>query len=641
MNIKKIILIIVYLCSFYGLAQANPTVIDQLIAEANKAQLSKSKTWLKLGHYQKKASSHYQSDILSRKFFLANKGQTSPQKELEATIKAFFEPIQAKSKSTSANKIIEISNNSHPQCKYPARYMWLNEKLNLESHTIPKPNCQRFNEWSNDEKIESVSIVFATGYLKNPASYYGHLLLKFNTHNGNLSDDFLNKTLNYGAIVPPNENQLIYIVKGVFGGYPASYSNQFFFRQNHNYSEEQLRDLWEYQLNLSNRDVQFLVAHSWELLGKEYRYYFFNDNCATRMADLLELVVPDKILPRHTPWSLPYSVFDGLLKQKNELGPLVKDVRYFPSRLNRLFNRYELLSEKEKILVFQQTQQFNLAKNKTFQNLPTESKVQILDTLFDYTAFRLAKNKNNPSINKLRQQLLLTRLSIPKFESKKLTFNKQSPDKTNKPTQLQFSILNNSTNKYLGAIRFRPAYFDTLSLDEGRNPHSTLKMFETHLQLSPSKIQISQLNFLELSIFQGKRTPLPGTNPKSWRLRAAIDRNNLKRNNKKIALIEGGIGKSSQKNKTLIYAMLDGRLQTGYDLGTIFIKPSIGGIYSPTLGFKSMIELGYKQFIDGKQEGNTVLAFKNRFGKNPKRDIRLYYLIDRGYEIKLAQGFYW
>ncbi|MEI8605051.1 DUF4105 domain-containing protein [Pseudoalteromonas sp. B160] len=67
------------------------------------------------------------------------------------------------------------------QCKYPARYQWLLSQ-GLE-FSEPKVECTELIEWRDKQPIHSVSLVFASGYMSNPASLYGHMLLKLNRIN--------------------------------------------------------------------------------------------------------------------------------------------------------------------------------------------------------------------------------------------------------------------------------------------------------------------------------------------------------------------------------------------------------------------------------------------------------------------------
>jgi hypothetical protein len=155
--------------------------------------------------------------------------------------------------------------------------------------------------------IDSISLLYATGYLGNPASYYGHTLLKFNSSH-KLQSKLLDVSVNYGAIVPSGENPLSYIFKGMLGGYDGGFSHIEFYFHNHNYGELELRDIWEYELGFSNADVQLMVAHLWELMGKKNTYYFFRKNCAYRIAEILELAGDLKIIPDDRPWVFPQTI---------------------------------------------------------------------------------------------------------------------------------------------------------------------------------------------------------------------------------------------------------------------------------------------------------------------------------------------
>lgn len=70
-----------------------------------------------------------------------------------------------------------------------------------------------------------------------------------------------------------SNNSGLYL-KGISGGYDAKYSSNHYYRYNINYAEVEMRDLWQYTLNLTSDEKTILIAHAWELLFTEYRYYF-------------------------------------------------------------------------------------------------------------------------------------------------------------------------------------------------------------------------------------------------------------------------------------------------------------------------------------------------------------------------------
>jgi len=225
--------------------------------------LSLHTTWLNLLHYEQNddTQSGYLSAIHSKSLFLDKQGSDDPHRELLATIEALSSPFSG-----------EID--QAPYCRFPARLLWLRKKLGNDfAQQQDLNNCPKFSQWSYQDSVESISIIFASGYLGNPASFYGHTLLKFNSSKKLKRTSLQDASLNYGAIETKNDGAISYILKGLFGGYEASFSHIQYYFHDHNYGEAELRDMWEYELNLKPSDVKFLVAHSWEVLGQKYTYY--------------------------------------------------------------------------------------------------------------------------------------------------------------------------------------------------------------------------------------------------------------------------------------------------------------------------------------------------------------------------------
>ena len=139
-------------------------------------------------------------------------------------------------------------------------------KATISAFTNKPPSQEYLDAFST----QSASLIFASGYLGNPASMFGHVFLKFN---GGSEEGLLDNTFSYGAKVPTDENKLVYITKGILGGYQGKFSNQKYHHHHLTYSETELRDMWEYRLNLTQDDIQFLLAHLWELENATMTYY--------------------------------------------------------------------------------------------------------------------------------------------------------------------------------------------------------------------------------------------------------------------------------------------------------------------------------------------------------------------------------
>ncbi|WP_244556626.1 DUF4105 domain-containing protein [Enterovibrio nigricans] len=267
-------------------------------------------------------------------FFFSSQGRVNPEAELIATIEAFYRTPES-------------------QCKFPARKLWLDQQLRFPS--FPEVNCADYQNYKQAFDAESISLVYASGYLGNPASMYGHILLKFNNPENH---EYLDNTFSYGARVPETDNKLTYIFQGITGGYEGFYANQKYHHQNLTYSESELRDLWEYRLNLSEQDVTFVLAHLWELENVSMTYYFFTENCAYQLAKLLELVIDDPLVVKNKRWVMPYDVI-MMLNNASE-GNYIDEIIYHGSRQEHLYNRFKQLDHDEKVSVQNITERHGL-----------------------------------------------------------------------------------------------------------------------------------------------------------------------------------------------------------------------------------------------------------------------------------------
>ena len=210
-------------------AQASPAT--EVLKEAEQRNLARHPTWLNLLHYEAGGN---QSVVLTDEFFLSPDGRRDPRAELTATIQAYFSPWDGNA-------------DEHARCRFPARYFWLSNQLILPGYTLRESRCQHLEDWALFDSVKSVSFLLVSGYFGNPASTFGHALLKLNTDAPDDQLGFFDLTLYYGALVPEHENTLLYMVHGLFGGYEAGFSDRYFYTQDLVYTRTEFRDMWEYR----------------------------------------------------------------------------------------------------------------------------------------------------------------------------------------------------------------------------------------------------------------------------------------------------------------------------------------------------------------------------------------------------------
>ena len=119
----------------------------------------------------------------SQRFYLAADGSENPLAELQATLSAFQQHPQS-------------------QCRYPARRLFLQRYY--PARYFPAAQCADYQAYMDAFVTDSVSLIYASGYLGNPASMFGHVFLKFNS---NGEHDLLDNTFSYGASVPDTDKQ--------------------------------------------------------------------------------------------------------------------------------------------------------------------------------------------------------------------------------------------------------------------------------------------------------------------------------------------------------------------------------------------------------------------------------------------------
>ncbi len=611
--------------------------VEALVQQAHSRQLATHPYWLKLMHYQRKTSvgvTTQLSEIVSPEFFLSPQGATNPAAELAATLVAFFEPVGEGA-------------DAHARCRFPARYAWLRNTLDWGSLEPPRLQCPQYNAYTMNDQIDSLSLVYVTGYPTNPASFYGHLLLKFNTRRAVVATDLLDHSLNFGAAIPDHEVGLVYMIKGLFGGYDGVFSHQYFFTFNHAYVENDLRDMWEYELTLSKDETDQIVSHSWELLGKKYVYYFFKENCAYRMAELLELVIDRPLLP-DVPWSLPETVFEYIAVLKRNGVPVVREIRWIPSRQNRFRGGFLAMTDDQRVLTRRLVDGPLNFDEVGYQALPATEKVPIIDTLLDYYEYRIIADKRNIEIKRAKQALLIERAGLPVQTSAPVgntvfSLDTAPPHQGPLPSMVRLGPIHNSQFGTGSQLRIRPVNYDRLELDAGRIPNSNLTMFDLKTVYLDKRLRIRSLDFVKIENFNLPKTPLPDDGGFAWDFKVAYESQNLACSGCMIFNLAGGLGKAAQLTQHwVVFGMLDLFAQTPYqNSGSVGALPHIGLVASPALGWKSSIVLGRQSYLNGSRGDHRVVRWENRFGSSRNWDVRVSYEEHVAHEFLAAVSLYW
>lgn len=293
---------------------------------------------------------------MAGEFFASPTGITDPQAELEATIQAL---------------LTDIDSDEPARCRYPAREIFLVRELNINPARLPPVRCTKYEDWRKHIDSESVSIVFASFFMGNPSSMFGHTFLRFHNQRGNA---LLDSSFNYAANAG-EENAIVYAWLGMTGGFPGTYAMHPYYVKINEYNDMESRDLWEFKLNVTKDEVSFMLAHLWELSSVFFPYYYLDENCSYQLLTLLEATRPSALLTSR--FSL-YVTPTDTLHTLNENGFFTGETHYRAAIFTRYLLFYEHASNESRM---------EFRRLKDYRDLPasvTKETVTAADILLEY-----------------------------------------------------------------------------------------------------------------------------------------------------------------------------------------------------------------------------------------------------------------
>ncbi len=265
-----------FLLALLAAASAAAAPADDALARARASRAWDDPRWLRLGHWKRtRWLGRWESDARTG-FFLSGDGLRDPRAELEADAAALF--------------AADPGGGAQFRCRFPARAAWLVERLAVAPSALPPADCSKYEEWRRLMDAGSVSLIFASAYMDNPSSMFGHTFLRLErraTGGDALRDNTLNFSAETGA-----DGGMMFAVKGLLGRYPGRYTVMPYYMKIAEYNDMENRDLWEYSLALSSAEVDRLAAHAWELGQATFPYYFFSKNCSYQLMPTLEAAAP-------------------------------------------------------------------------------------------------------------------------------------------------------------------------------------------------------------------------------------------------------------------------------------------------------------------------------------------------------------
>ncbi len=275
---------------------------EKILNKANNLKLYEKSEWKALLHYNGSFNIKDKKFILSQSFSLKN--------ELITTIKYFY---------TSQENYHNINN--HPQCKFPSRLLFISHELNVSDSEFPKINCPNFNTYKMKAPADKISLIYASENVKNPSSMMGHTFLKYSGKN------YQNREVEHAITfytILDGTNLITLAYQNIFSGMKGLFALLPYKKIVEQYTKKENRNVWAYQLKLSEYRKKLIYYHIWELKGIDMKYFFTSYNCSTVIYYALSLANP-KIYDDNKLWITPLDIVKLLYKynliEKSELSP--------------------------------------------------------------------------------------------------------------------------------------------------------------------------------------------------------------------------------------------------------------------------------------------------------------------------------
>lgn len=508
--------------------------------------------WLTLMHYQQDTlGGGFTSQADDSAFFISDQGKHAPKAELEATLSAIQQPG---------------SGDSHAQCRFPARTAWLKGQLDL---SLPAVDCPAYEAWTETLNTETVTLVFAASYLNSPSSMFGHTFLRLDPpQDDDETNLLLANTISYAADAAAHDSEILFAYKGIFGGYPGITSVQPYYEKIRLYSDIEHRDLWEYRLNLTQAEVDLLIAHAWEIRDHNFDYYFFDENCAYRLLALIDVARPGtNLLGEVSTHAIPSDTVRWVV-DKN----LVSDVYYRPSAATSVTYSLESLPEDQQTLAAAIANGYVDPDAQEIQQLAPRQKAHVLDATYDYVRYQSeADGWPREFAAPLSHNLLMARSDIDDVPAPQSPPQPEIRDDQGHNTFRASISAGQQAHREFTELTLRPAYHDVLDPPAGYRRGAQLQFLrlDARYYTDNDELQLEQLIGVEIRSLSPRDQFF---SPLSWQVGFGGRRTDNGEKRVLTPYLEGGAGGSwLLGNRLQAFAIatadleIDDDLRRGYD----------------------------------------------------------------------------
>lgn len=368
-------------------------------------------------------------------------------------------------------------------CRFPARYFLLQtyhlvSELNLSS-------CEELGTFLKAAPLDHLYLVFASESLSNPASIVGHTFLKISgiNHRNIQVDHSLSFFTRMNDV-----NPVSLLWQSFITGKEGYYALAPYHETLNYYLFSEGRNVWEYEIKLSEVDKKLIHYYLFELKNIKLKYFFHGYNCSSLNQAVVAVAYPEMNKAGFL-WVTPLNLIH-FLKEKDLIES--SNVNYSNTWLI-------------KKLVHRHTFPFDISMNTGEVLNQSFSPDNSLPNKENYLQYRLLKAKNGYEYENNLIDLKTWSTQLEKietqFSSVKSSYNLDlsnvsSPSETIKETQIQYSLIY-KTSQFFHAFRFLPTSHEVINNLKGFSFESEVKLLDTQIIYDPESSH-HKLNYIDI-----------------------------------------------------------------------------------------------------------------------------------------------
>ncbi len=458
---------------------------DALAQRAVAQGLHESETWRALLHYEQRPLRGLQSQAASPRFFLDAEGRRNPERELVATLRSFFETEP------------RVGSDDPPQCVFVARFHWLDSQLDFDHTRLPRLDCANYLVWRERLPDQRLTLIFAEAFLENPASMFGHTLLRLDRGQDDGSQ-LLGYAVDFTGDIG-DDGALTYLAKGPIGIYPGYFGVGPWYERLERYADWENRDIWEYTLDLDAEEIDFFAMHLWELRGVDFPYWFFDDNCSYQLLRLLEVTRPNSRLGD----GFPAQVLPVDTVRAVDRAGWVRAVAFRPSPATLLRETSGRLSGDERSLALDLSAGDASPDDARLAALPAAAQARVLGVAYEALKYDALTGRVDAAAARGRSRdLLVARSRLGRMEEETPSPDRKEtrPDRGHGTSLIGLGGGVRDGDGYV-ELRIRPALHDLLDPAEGHAAANRVSVLDTRIRYEPerSRVRLEELVVLDVA----------------------------------------------------------------------------------------------------------------------------------------------